>query len=151
MPFAEEEIDVPYSQVKSGFVALMLIAGPPVFAQQSGESAAIKTFSDKDNGQTVHIKRGDLFDVRLPGNMTTGYGWTVKSISGKAVQSIGEIKYKPETTDRVGAGGEFLAHFKAAAAGKSTVKLAYARPWEKGVSPAKEFTLDVKVAGKTKE
>jgi inhibitor of cysteine peptidase len=45
-----------------------------------------------------------------------------------------------------GAGGTELWTFKAVGAGKTTIALNYARPWEKDIPPAKSetFTVDVR-------
>jgi inhibitor of cysteine peptidase len=123
----------------------------PAFAQQTTEAkstGAAKVYTEKDSGKKVELDCGALFDVQLSGNPTTGYSWTVAELSGKAVEKVGDVKYTAEATNRVGSGGTFLAHFKAAAAGKSTLKMAYARPWEKDVKPVKEFTLEATVKEK---
>ena len=137
-------------KIKSALVALLCVSALPALAepQNADSSVAAQTFTAADNGKTVKVVCSDKFDVQLTGNMTTGFGWTVKDISGKAVEKIGDVKYIPEGTQRPGSGGSFLAHFKAACRGKSTLNMAYARPWEKGVKPAQEFSLTVNVSEK---
>ena len=110
------------------------------------------------NGKTVAAKVGQTLAVRLPGNITTGYGWTVKKLDGNALEQVGKVDYKATKTPRprVGSGGTFIATFKAVGAGKATLMMGYARPWEKDTPPIKTFqiTVDVQAAkpktGKTK-
>ena len=42
-------------------------------------SAATKVVTDADKGATVEIKMGDVLEVRLNSNPTTGYMWYVHS------------------------------------------------------------------------
>ncbi|MFW6162033.1 MAG: protease inhibitor I42 family protein [Planctomycetota bacterium] len=102
----------------------------------------------KASGKTLKVAQGKTLVVRLPGNATTGYRWSVKQLKGDALEQQGTVIYKPKKTEgrRVGSGGTFLAVFRAAKAGKATLTMAYARPWEKKTPPIKTFTLTVAVA-----
>ena len=129
-------------------VVMLGVLTMPAYAEKmlnTQASSAVKIFSEHDNGQSVVLKQGALFDLRLQGNMTTGYGWEITNLSGNAVQKLSELKYTPQATNLVGAGGTFVGHFKAASTGKSTLELAYRRPWEKGVKPVQTYTLTVSV------
>lgn len=98
------------------------------------------------NGKTVRLDVGDTLVVSLAGNATTGYEWTVAAIDLKVLKPAGK-QYVPKKVAPgiVGAGGTYVLRFRAAAAGKTALKLAYARPWEKGVKPARTFSLTVAV------
>lgn len=107
--------------------------------------------SEARDGQTVITAVGDEIVLRLPGNPTTGYQWTLDDIAGDSVAPDGIIEYEPIDSDkRVGAGGFFIARFRAVETGRTAFKLVYLRPWEKNKPPARAFlvTLDVKKAAK---
>ena len=93
--------------------------------------------------RTLH--RGDLLVVRLPANASTGYGWKLRSGARTVLALVGRAYVPPKDTTRVGAPGTAVLRFRAAAAGKTVLRLGYARSWEKGVPPAVAFTLRVTV------
>jgi predicted secreted protein len=106
---------------------------------------AARVFDEHDNGHLVRLPVGTTFDIKLRGNITTGYSWKVANVTGKAVTNQGkaELAYIPEATSRLGSGGTFTGRFRVASPGTSTLKLEYARPWEKSIKPAISFTLKV--------
>lgn len=101
----------------------------------------------KANGTTVTAAVGQRIVIRLAGNITTSYSWAVKKLEGEALKQDGKVEYVPKKAPRpkVGAGGTFVATFKAVKLGKAALTLAYRRPWEKKKPPAKTFTLAVEV------
>jgi len=104
---------------------------------------------EKANGKTVKVAVRKTLVVRLAGNPTTGYSWTVKKLDGDALEQQGKLRYEPKKVARgiVGSGGTFLGVFKAVKPGKGTLTMAYARPWEKGKPPIKTFTVTIQVEG----
>ena len=96
------------------------------------------------------VAKGKDIVVRLAGNPTTGYSWKVGEITGDAVKSQGDPAYEPTKTAQrmVGSGGTFVFKLQTVKAGKSTVKLEYARPWEKGTAPVQTFTATIEVQEK---
>jgi len=113
------------------------------------KSEALELSADQD-GKSVTIAKGREIVVRLAGNPTTGFNWRVGEISGAAVKSQGEPTYVPtqHTQRMVGTGGTFVFKFLAVKPGKSTVKLVYARPWEKEKPPVQSFTTTIEVQEK---
>ena len=100
-----------------------------------------ETFTPK-NGDTIDVAANKPFEVRLESNPTTGYSWTVESIDGtvKFVESV----YVAPKGDAVGAPGEQVLTFDAGPAGKSTVHLAYERPFAPD-EPGKSLEFEVNV------
>ena len=100
----------------------------------------------KANGKTVPVVLGQTVVVRLKGNPTTGYQWTVQKIEGKAVKQVGKVEYVHGGGDAEGSGGVFVAAFQTIKAGAATITMGYLRPWEKKKPPIESFivTLDVK-------
>jgi inhibitor of cysteine peptidase len=105
--------------------------------------------TEADNGKPVTVKGGDVVDVVLMGNPTTGYSWstTLSDEDAAVLQQQGDPAYAPESTDQtlVGGGGTFTFTFKAAAPGQVVLKFDYARPWETGVAPIQTYSATVTV------
>ena len=116
-------------------------------ALKGAKPANVVALDEKANGKTVAVAMGKTLVVRLAGNITTGYGWTVKKLDGDALKQDGKVKYEQKKTPRpmVGSGGTFVATFNTVKPGKATIAMAYARPWEKDTPPIKTFTVTVTV------
>jgi inhibitor of cysteine peptidase len=97
------------------------------------------------NGSQRRLQRGDLLVVRLPSNPSTGYSWKVRSGTRRVLAVAGRTYVPPKDGQRLGAPGTAILRLRAVAVGKTVLRLAYARSWEKGVVPARTFTLRVTV------
>lgn len=98
--------------------------------------------TEKDLGRTVEIGVGDILEVVLRGNPTTGYIWDVASPDKGVLKQVGETEFKPDRKVR-GSGGNIILRFEAARAGKASLKLIYHRPFEKNRPPIKTFEVSV--------
>lgn len=96
------------------------------------------------NGSQRRLHPGDVLVVRLPSNPSTGYSWKVRS-GTRTVLVVASRTYLPPKDERLGAPGKAVLRFRAVTAGKTVLRLAYVRSWEKGVVPARTFTLRVTV------
>ncbi len=101
--------------------------------------------------QTVVLPVGQVLEVRLAENPTTGFRWQVAAAGDPAcvlVEDVAEHGSGPP-----GRGGEHAWRFRAARPGESEITLHYRRPWESGeggeagAPPARSFTLRVRVTG----
>ena len=124
---------------------LVLALGLPLALSAADQSAQFNADSD---GKTAVFKVGDRFDLTLPENATTGYGWEVVDGLGGVVRQLGEPKFRSNGPDtkRVGVGGTVTYHFKATGVGTTLLKLVYHRRWEKDKPPLKTFQLTVTVS-----
>ena len=101
--------------------------------------------------QTLVLKEGQVFQVTLAANHTTGYKWVLAKMPDAKVVKLVNSEYvpaKPQTPDGkapVGAGGQEVWTFQAAGPGRAMIVLNYARPWEKDKQPAKSRSLEVEV------
>ena len=111
--------------------------------------AASKTYemTRDDNGKTLKVKVGDVIQIKLKSNRTTGYSWALTGKTDAKVLKSGEVEYKVDEhpTGMVGVGGNDFCLFTALAPGKTEIALGYARPWEKDKEPAQAFKLIVEV------
>ena len=99
-----------------------------------------------DFAETVNAKVGDLIEVSLASNKTTGYSW---SHSGGGRQVLLEAEnYELSARSNsgaplCGAGGRQIFMFRCVNAGETRVEFFYARPWEK--KPIDSAVLKIKV------
>lgn len=99
------------------------------------------TVGPKADGTTVRPRPGDALLVRLPGNATTGYRWTVTH-RPPALRLV-SAKYVPLSPARLGSGGSYVFRF-AAGPGSGVLRLVYRRPWQAAKPPLRRFTLTIR-------
>jgi predicted secreted protein len=139
-------------QAIAAAVLVLLIIGTAVAAAGCGGAAkadGVVKITEADNGKNITVKSGDLVQVILEGNPTTGYEWTVTipDASKGVLPQQGQAVYAQQNTGTnvVGAGGAYTFTFKGATAGQTTLTFGYARPFEKGKPPIKTFTVNITV------
>ena len=130
---------------KFSFVALLiLLVALTVATGCSPQQQEVKA-SIADDGREMQLKKGQTLVVTLEANPTTGYSWEVaEPLDEQVLRQAGEPEFKPES-DLVGAGGVQILRFEAVNAGKTTLRLAYRRSWEKDVEPLNTFSIQVVV------
>jgi inhibitor of cysteine peptidase len=114
-------------------------------AAASASAGKLIDVSDPDDGGTVRLNQGDTLRVRLHATPGTGYSWTVGKIDAAMLAEAAPRKFVPPPKQIPGAVGHDVFEFRAAQAGRTTLKLDYLRPWEKGVAPARTFKLNVNI------
>jgi inhibitor of cysteine peptidase len=95
------------------------------------------------DGQSVDLEAGQLLEVDLPDNPTTGFRWVVTSDGAPACALEGD-SYRSPATSRPGQGGRHVWQFRAGPPGQGTIALAYRRPWESD-GAERTFTLAIAV------
>jgi len=141
-------------RIYGGIVLVALVVGlAAVGASGCGDSAKASAgpvkLSEADNGKSLAVKVGEVIEITLPGNPTTGYSW-VSALTDKdkaLLEEMGEPAYTASSTTEgnlVGSGGTYTFTFKAKAAGTAVIKLVYERPWET-VEPLETYQLTVNV------
>jgi inhibitor of cysteine peptidase len=103
--------------------------------------------TDADNDSQITIHPGDILEVALAGNPTTGYSWEVQEGAEAVLRQKGAPEYKAES-ERIGAGGTMAFRFECIAVGAVTVSLLYRRSFEPGVVPLKTFIVKVRAVKK---
>jgi inhibitor of cysteine peptidase len=93
------------------------------------------------NGGEVQVGLDESFEVRLPENPTTGYGWRLDSSGAPAVE-VQEDDFEPPKAS-LGAGGVRRWRFRAVQEGVADLRLEYRREWEQRA--ARTFTVTVRV------
>lgn len=100
------------------------------------------------DGRSEIVKRGDTIAVHLDSTPSTGYRWEMTRLAGASVVQVGLPDYQPETSagvPKTGAPGHTTFRFRAMQPGSSSIELAYRRPFEPGVPPARTVRFEIAV------
>jgi inhibitor of cysteine peptidase len=98
----------------------------------------------KDAGKSVTVAVGTRFTIELEENPTTGYKWSSPEFDEKVLAPTSD-QYTPAEGAAIGGGGKRTFGFVARAAGRTAIRLAYRRPWERDVVPEASFDMTVVV------
>jgi inhibitor of cysteine peptidase len=109
---------------------------PPPVAVRVGESAA---------AAPVVLQRGQTLVITLEANVTTGYRWVVANNVAPTLVTLGTPDYRTTVGTPPGAPGDMTFRFRGDAPGSATLELAYRRPFEPDVAPARTVRYDVTV------
>jgi inhibitor of cysteine peptidase len=99
------------------------------------------TLSEQDNGRRVPAHVGDVLEVRLAENATTGYGWALDSSNAGLLEPVEATSDYPSAA--VGAGGAAIFRFRVVGPGSGTLALKYWRPWEGDRSAIRRFAVTI--------
>jgi inhibitor of cysteine peptidase len=114
----------------------------------SGKAANIELDASAD-GTTQQLNKGEIMEITLESNPSTGYSWFATISDPKVVVQMGEPQYQEpvssSSTPIVGAAGTQTFFLQAVESGTATVTLDYKRGWETDVAPDKTITITVEV------
>lgn len=111
--------------VKTGAALLLMVAAAPAFAELKGIPL------DSPVPAEATAKMNQQFELKLPSNPTTGYGWIVRQLPEQMALTGMDYAQSPDCKEGMtGCGGITTLHFKAVKTGKGTLIMQYARPWE---------------------
>lgn len=110
----------------------------------SEDATPIMKITAKDAGSTVNLKVGQILEIALEGNPTTGYTWEVAPDSGTLLTQQGDWDFTPDS-NALGSGGMVTLRFKAVQTGSTELKLIYHRTFEPDVSPIHNFDINLVV------
>jgi predicted secreted protein len=118
---------------------LLLVAICPAAAR-----AATKVVTDADKGGNVTIKMGDVLEVRLSANPSTGFAWYLQKESTALLKLTGQSQTQP-TQPGVGRPVEQVFEFAPKATGTGVLLLHYVRVWMNPDPDEEQFTLHVTI------
>jgi len=121
------------------FPVLLLVLARPV-----SPAPAPRVFTDPDKGATVQLQAGDLIEIHLQCNPTTGYYWYLLPQSTRLMKLTGQSQTEP---DQPGVGRPVVQIFKFQAVGRGdgVVLLHYVRSWEPPSPTDQQFDLHVSI------
>lgn len=104
-------------------------------------AAFAETLTEKDAGQTIHIKLNEPINIILKANITTGYKWHYTSEQSESYQVLNEsYKVDKHPEGMVGVGGHSIYQINPTQKGTLTITARYFRPWEQ-FNPDKDKEL----------
>jgi inhibitor of cysteine peptidase len=93
--------------------------------------------------RTIRVPVGQVIELRLKENPTTGFRWSFAADGSPACAVVGDsFERRPGPP---GAGGAHAWRIKAVRAGTCHLELLYRRPFEPAAPPASSFALEVQV------
>lgn len=95
------------------------------------------------NGREITVAEGEMLQISLPENPTTGFRWSLEA-NGEPACTLIDSSFEP-SSGPPGAGGRHSWRFAAARPGQARIALAYERPWARGQAPARTFSVTVRV------
>lgn len=101
--------------------------------------------SERDDGRTLLLTRGQMLELEVVENPTTGYLWQVER-DGMPVLQQADSDFVPEAPNRLGEGGRKTFLFEVVEHGQVLLKLRRLRSWSREVD--KDFSLRIIVRGK---
>ena len=123
---------------------LFLLAICPAVAR-----AATKVVTDADKGGTVELKMGDVLEVRLSSNPTTGFMWYLERQSTALLKLTGQSQTQATqpgpAQPEVGRPVVQIFDFAPKATGTGVLLLHYVRSWMNPDPNEEQFTLHVTI------
>jgi len=119
---------------------LLLITGLLSACQTSSTNTI--SISEQDAGKTIDLKTGDLLEISLNGNITTGFNWVPADQDPVLLEQVGEVEVTP-ASDQLGAPGVIVLTFKAISQGQTNLRLEYKQPWDENTTPEETFEITV--------
>jgi inhibitor of cysteine peptidase len=129
-------------------VAMLSMAGCSAINASGASGNNEVAAGSAEDGKQIDLSQGQVLVVTLDSNPTTGYSWAVAAVDTSLLTQDGDAVYNAQDTQKtplVGAGGSETFRFTASAAGSTTLRLEYRRPWEKDQPADQTYTLQVVV------
>ncbi|MDR3776675.1 MAG: protease inhibitor I42 family protein [Terracidiphilus sp.] len=106
--------------------------------------AATRVVTDADKGGSAPLKAGDVLELRLKSNPSTGYMWSVLPESTPLLKLVDTSQTAP-TKPGVGRPIFQIFRFQAEHSGEGILLLHYVRSWEKPAADEQQFEIHVVV------
>lgn len=105
-----------------------------------------KMITESDNGNTIYIKEGHAFFLKLKENPSTGYSWQLKLSNGLSQLSDKYHPFEPSENNLViGTSGFRLWRIESVTKGDQQVTAIYKRSWEPETCQEQTFKLNIVV------
>jgi predicted secreted protein len=106
--------------------------------------ASTKVITESEKGNSIQLKLGDVLEVHLRCNPTTGYSWYVHPKSTLLLKLLGQSQAQ---SHQPGVGRPILQvfRFQAVADGEGTLLLHYIRSWERQTTNEEQFEVQVSI------
>ncbi len=118
---------------------LVVLASVVALVLAPGALAKTIPLGAKANGKTVKAKVGDLVQIKLKSNASTGYAWEVSGVSAAKLSVRSAVYTPPKAGAAPGSTGSYTLTLRVRKAGSSKVTLQY-------VGPPSAYTLSKTVS-----
>ncbi len=124
------------------FIFLLALAS---CGNSDGAPPTVK-LTETDSGSSVVLRQGQMLEVSLQENGTTGYLWEIVP-GAESILSAQGSSYVATNPDPMlsGGGGVRTFTFMAAASGNAVLRIILRQPWMTNVAPAKTFEAAIAV------
>lgn len=133
--------------IRIGLVFCLLLSG--VFVLDTAHGAErVHDLTDVRPGSTLELRVGDVIELRLDGNASSGYRWSFVDTGEGVLVDTGErsISLGGREDRRVGSGSSETWRLRAARSGRQIAIFEYRRPWETEVAATRTVSWDVRVS-----
>jgi inhibitor of cysteine peptidase len=116
-----------------GLLGMLLMAGGcarPVVGGPSSEFTREGPVIANLRNYRLEVKQGQVVEVRLPSNPSTGYHWVMIEPMPAVVAALYDASYVPGRNDVVGSPGEERWTLVAVAVGTGILRFEYRRPFD---------------------
>jgi len=133
-----------------GLLGMLLLAGGcarPVVGGPSDEPTSDGPVIANLRSYRLEVTQGQVVEVRLPSNPSTGYRWVMVEPMPAVVAALYDAAYVPGRNDVVGSPGEERWSFVAVKTGSGILRFEYRRPFDAPtVAPAQRasYLLEVR-------
>jgi inhibitor of cysteine peptidase len=116
-----------------GLLGMLLLAGGcarPVVGGPSDEPTSDGPVIANLRSYRLEVKQGQVVEVRLPSNPSTGYRWVMVEPMPAVIAALYDAAYVPGRNDVVGSPGEERWSFVAVKTGSGILRFEYRRPFD---------------------
>jgi inhibitor of cysteine peptidase len=133
------------STVRTGILCLALGLVAVACANKPGASEHAVEVTESDSGEHIELLEGQVLEVVLPENPSTGYHWTVEHLDDEVLEQLGRGSYTadPGHGGAIGAGGEVAIRFKGLRPGDTELILGNIPPGRERAEDTFELEVDV--------
>jgi len=129
--------------MKLNFILLISIV---LIFTSIGCSPATVTIKESNQNEKYCIKKGDILEIELNANPSTGYNWQITHHDNSKLKIIDETYIaKKVKRGMVGSGGKKIYIFNAIDKGNTIIELHYSRPFEKEGPYKKKFHINLEI------
>lgn len=109
----------------------------------TGCGTTVHTLLETDNGKNIRCSSGDIVEIRLPGNPSTGFTWHPAGLPSDTVLVLKQDTFEtaaPRGNKFVGVPGTFIFKYEVTGKGSEGIRLVYSRKWE-NVAPSSFYEV----------
>jgi inhibitor of cysteine peptidase len=103
----------------------------------------MQMLTEADDGRCIELAPDEAFQLSLPENPTSGYGWDMETAPGPVLEPLGDAFRVG--SEAVGSGGRVEFEFRGHHPGAITLCLRQWRPWAGEESVIARYHLQIRV------